>query len=134
MVTTYFKNLVADNVWHTEGASALPSTYYLAMSTTEPQEDGSGVTEPSQSSGYRRVAISALSAASNGEVHNTARLAWPKVNSNEGVVGYWAIYDSADHGAGNLLMGGAFVESKHLESGTAMLIDINGLTLKVLGA
>lgn len=133
MVTTYFKNLVADNVWHTEGASALPSTYYLAMSTTEPQEDGSGVTEPSQSSGYRRVAISALSAASNGEVRNTERLAWPKVISNEGVVGYWAIYDAAERAGGNLLMGGALNESKHLESGTAMMIDANGLTLKVLG-
>lgn len=131
MVTTYFKNLVADNLWHTVGATALPEQYHLALSSTEPQEDGTGVTEPSVDSGYTRVVMSGLTAAVDGAVKNGSMINWPKLNLDAGTASYWALYDAAE--GGNLLMGNPLDGLKHLDAGTTISVEINGLTLNVLG-
>lgn len=131
MVSTYFKNLLSDHIWHTTASKNLPVNYYLALSATQPLEDGTGVKEPKAASGYARVAMSNIGAADNGVVTNTTPISWPKVASNEGEVGYWAIFDEAT--GGNLLMGNAFESVRHLDSNTTITIDPSGLTLRVLG-
>lgn len=131
MVSTYFKNLLSDHIWHTAATKELPTNYYVALSATQPLEDGTGVKEPKAASGYARVAMSDIGAAANGVVSNTAPISWPKVTSNEGEVGYWAIFDEPT--GGNLLMGNAFESVKHLDSGTTITVDPSGLTLRVLG-
>lgn len=132
MVTTYFKNLVADNVWHTAGASALPTEYWLALSSTEPLEDGTGATEPRAAAGYYRIQMVNLSAAVDGAVQNASILSWPKMIEADGTVEYWMLYDAqAD---GNMLMGGALDGLKHLDAGTSISVEVAGLTLNVLGA
>lgn len=133
MITTYFKNLVANHVWHTAGETALPSSYYLAISSTEPKEDGTGVTEPTAISGYARTKMSGLGSAVNGEVANEIVIAWPKFLKDEGGFGYWALYDTEQSGTGHLLMGDRFDSVKHIDAGTTMSIETNGLTLRVLG-
>ena len=134
MITTYFKNLVADNVWKTAGATSFPDKYYLAMSSTQPMEDGTGVTEPSVVSGYARTEMTGLSAAADGEVKNEVIISWPKILTDQGQVLYWALYDSQEVGGGNLLMGDALDAAKHLDAGTTVSIEANGLTLRVVGA
>lgn len=132
MVTTYFKNLVANVIWKTPAGVSLPDHYYLAASTSEPMEDGTGVTEPEPATGYARVQLSGLSSAVDGVVKNSAALSWPKVTLDGGVVTHWAIMDAQD--GGNVLMGGAFDSTKHLDPGTTLTVDENGLELHVLGA
>lgn len=134
MITTYFKNLIANNVWKTEGATSFPDKYYLAMSSTQPMEDGTGVTEPSSVSGYARTEMVGLSAATDGEVKNERIISWPKILTEQSQVGYWALYDSAEVGGGNLLMGDNLGSAKHLDAGTTVSIEVNGLTLRVVGA
>lgn len=134
MVTTYFKNLIANTIWKTAGASALPEKYYLALSASEPMEDGTGVKEPSALSGYARAEMTGMSIASDGVVQNEITISWPTIMIDSGQVSHWALYDSAEIGSGNLLMGDAFEGVKHLDAGTTISIAMNGLTLRVLGA
>lgn len=131
MVTTYFKNLVAEHIWNVTGASSLPEKYYLALSSTEPLEDGTGVTEPNAAIGYTRVVMSGLSKASIGVVSNTTLISWPKTSTNSGTVSYWALYDAST--GGNPLMGGALDDTKHLDKGTTIAIPVGEFSLKVLG-
>lgn len=131
MVTTYFKNLIANHVWHTSAEATLPATYYLALSTTEPFEDGTGVTEPEASSGYARIAVANLADAVNGSVKNTNSLSWSELTTDQGVASYWALFDAAT--GGNLLMGNS-LSAKHLDAGTEITIKSGKLTLSVLGA
>lgn len=132
MVTDYFKNLVADVVWHTSAEAALPDTYYLTASVTEPLEDGTGVTEPSAASGFARIAMGNLGAAVDGVTKNTSSLIWPKVAVDAEAVAYWALFDA--EAGGNLLMGGALDGTKHLDAGTSLALDTGALELHVLGA
>lgn len=134
MVTTYFKNMIANVIWKTAGASTLPDKYYLALSASEPLEDGTGVTEPSAVAGYARTEMTGLSVATDGVVKNEITISWPKIMADAGQVEYWALYDSAEIGGGNLLMGDAFDGVKHLDAGTTISIAINGLILRVLRA
>ena len=131
MVTTYFRNLVADNVWRTAGASSLPETYWLALSSTEPLEDGTGVTEPDALCGYVRTQMHSLTAAVDGAVQNGAILSWPKTSAAGGAVTYWALFDAES--GGHLLMGNPLDAEKHLDAGTSIAVEVSGLTLNVLG-
>lgn len=129
MITTYFKNLVADNLWKTAGATSLPSSYFLAMSSTEPLADGSGVTEPDSSTGYERIQISDLCNAVDGRVANNTKLSWPRFLLDAGTVDYWAIFDDTN----NLVMGGILDSTKHLDMGTIVSIDAKSLILDIIG-
>ncbi len=102
MVTTYFKNVIMGTVFGTKTDVSLPSAYYLALSSTEPQADGTGVTEPaSDGSGYSRILLNSLSPPNNGEIHNTSTLDFASTTIPWGVQRYYAIFDSAI--SGNLL-------------------------------
>lgn len=131
IVTTYFKNLLANHIWHTSAETTLPTTYYLALSSTEPLEDGTGVTEPSTTSGYTRIELANLADAVNGVVTTTSSLVWDELTSSQGTVAYWALFDAAT--GGHLLMSEA-IDEKHLDSGTSMTIKPDKLNLSVLGA
>lgn len=130
MVSTYFKNLVADHVWHTSAETALPATYYLALSSTEPMEDGTGVTEPETASGYVRVPIVDLADAVDGAVNNTTVISWPELITDQGAASYWAIFDAPS--GGHLLMGNS-LSTKHLDAGMELKFNPGKLTLRVLG-
>lgn len=130
MVTTYFKNLVADVVWHTSAGASLPSSYYLAVSSGEPMSDGTGVVEPDASSGYARVEMTGMNPAVDGATKNSTSISWPKVTVNAGEISYWAMFDA--QAGGNLLMGGALNGLKHLDAGTTFTIDPNGLELRLV--
>lgn len=131
MVTTYFKNLVADNVWQTSGAMPLPTEYWLALSATEPAADGTGVTEPGLETGYGRAQVVGLVAAVDGVVTNNGILTWPKQTAYGGAVAYWALYDAQS--GGNVLMGGQLDGLKHLDADTLISVEHHGLTFNVLG-
>ena len=131
MVTTYYKNLLANHIWHTSAESDLPAAYYATLSLTEPLEDGTGVTEPDAASGFARIMLTDLAEAANGSVVNAATLQFPKLTSDQGVATHWAIFDAQT--GGHLLLGGEHASPKHLDSGTSMIIDPGQLTLQVLG-
>lgn len=125
MNTTYFLNVIAGNVYHTKTSPALPTTYYLALSTTNP---ATAVTEPS-GGGYARIQLTGMSAPTNGVVTNSAELRSPRSTAAWGTITHYAIYDAAT--GGNLLMHDALTKSRTIDVDMVVIFEAGELSLKV---
>ena len=128
MNTTYFINLIMGNVFRTKTSPAIPAQYYIGLSTTAPNVGGSGVTEPSTSgTGYARVALSSLSAPSNGVIKNGSAVTFNESLKSWGAVTHYVVYDAAT--GGNLLFYGALSSSKTIDPETILTLRANELTI-----
>lgn len=130
MNTTYFLNLVSGNVFGSKTTPAIPSKYYLGLSSTAPGLDGSGATEPGAGTGYARVELTSLSAPSNGVVTNSTAIDFAESTAEWGTMTHFAIYDAPT--GGNLLMYGELSASRHVEAATIMTIKLGSLNLSVV--
>ena len=131
MNTTYFLNCVSGNVFNTKTSPALPSVYYIGLSTTTPSIDGSGVTEPITGAGYERVQLSSLSEPTAGVVTNNDIINFPESTADWGTVTHFVIYDSETVGEGNLLMFGELSVPRSVETATIVTIKEGYLKLSV---
>lgn len=133
MTTTYFLNTIMGNVFGTQVTPALPSNYWLGLSTSEPHVDGTCDGEPSTSgTGYGRVSLNGkLSAPSNGVITNTTDIIFNETVTDLGTITHYVVYD-AEKG-GNLLFGGAFKKPRTAEEDTVIYIEPGTLTLTLKG-
>ena len=127
MNTTYFLNLVANNLYRGQNTPSIPAAYYIGLSKTAPAADGTGVSEPPTSEGYTRVALVNLSEPTDGVVTNSDVIKFPESTGAWGTVTHYAIYDAAT--AGNLLMYGALGSSRSIEADTEVIIKAGFLKL-----
>ena len=127
MNTTHFLNRVAGNLFRTETSPAIPTEYYIGLSTTEPTMSGTNVSEPSTSAGYGRVLLENLSAPTNGVVTNTANINFEESTASWGTVTHFVIYDAEING--NLLMYGALSTPRVVDAATVMTIRQDYLRL-----
>lgn len=130
MNTTYFLNLVAGNVLGTKTQPSIPTTYYIGLSKSTPDLDGTGVSEPDTSGAYSRIELTDLSEPVSGVVTNSQEIAFEESTSSWGTVTHFVIYDAPT--GGNLLMFGPLKASRTIETGTIMIIRPNALTLSVI--
>ena len=96
LLTTYFLNCIAQEIFGHPETSKIPYDYYIALSSTEPKLDGSGVTEPSIDTGYQRVRID-NSHLFFGEINNDRVLNHDKAYFPESIkpwydISYYAIF------------------------------------------
>lgn len=99
MFTTYFKNLIMDNIFNGNPSSTdLPTEYYIGLSTTEPTQDGTNINEPT-GNGYSRVKVETLSASNNGKVVNSNVIEFPQSSGSWGTVTHCVLYDGIDEDA-----------------------------------
>lgn len=96
------------------GALASAPTIYVALSTADPTEDGSGVAEP-VGNGYARVQTAAsdwntATLADPSLVDNANPITFPQASGAWGTITHFALYDAATDG--NYLGGGALGTSK----------------------
>ena len=129
MNTTYFLNLIAGNVFGTKTSPAIPSAYYIGLSTTTPTVAGGNVTEPSSGAAYARVELTSLSQPSNGVVTNSSNVDFPESTASWGTVTHFVVYDAAT--SGNLLMFGALTTARTVEAETMITIKAGQLNLNV---
>jgi len=110
----YWENEVLDHVFG-KGSYA-PPTIYVALSTADPTDDGSGIAEPS-GNGYSRVQTQASdwNAASSGSLDNANDITLPEATGNWGTISHFALFDAAS--GGNMLAHGALSESKSVGTG-----------------
>lgn len=134
MITTYFLNLVAGNIYRTKTSPAIPTGLWIGLSTTTPNIDGTNVTEPSSSGGYARVKLTSLSEPSNGVVTNPNAIVFNKSTTDWGVLSHYVIYDAQSGGNllgfSHLLYNQAPVQ-RTAEPGTIFTIDSGDLRLSV---
>jgi len=96
--------------------SYTPPTIYVALSTANPLDDGSGLAEPSGNN-YARVQTAATdwNAASSGFIDNAAVIGFNEATGNWGNITHFALMDAAS--GGNLLVHGALSTSKSIGTG-----------------
>ena len=99
----YAENKILDHI--TGKTSFTKPTAYVALSTADPTDDGSGIAEPS-GNGYARVATDAAdwNAASGGATSNAADISFPTATGSWGEISHFAIFDAAS--GGNMLAHG----------------------------
>lgn len=92
-----------------------PATLYVGLSTTAPQEDGTGITEPSGGN-YARVSVANTStnwsaATGNPSTKSNAQpVTFPQANASWGTVSHFFISDASS--GGNIIVKGALTTSK----------------------
>lgn len=105
--------------------------FYLGLSSTTPNTDGTGVSEPSGSS-YHRVKIASFTSPVNGRVTNTNELEFDRSTEtwfdDANKAKYWVLFDGAATGA-NVLSSGLLDEPKCIESNTVVKIAANSLSV-----
>ena len=101
MITTYFLNMMLGNAFHAAGVDAFPATYYVALSTTVPNGDGSNISEPNGGA-YTRAAFSSMGTPVDGVIAIEEDVEFPESTGDWGTIQGFAVYDSAS--GGNVLM------------------------------
>jgi len=129
MNTNYFLNCVAGNLFQTKTSPAMPTKYYIGLSTTAPAVDGTGVNEPSVDAGYSRVELTSLSTPVDGVVTNTLAINFEESTATWNTITHFVIYDTADVDSGNLLMYGELSTPRAVEAATIMTIKEGYLKL-----
>lgn len=130
MNTNYFLDVVAGNVLGTKKSPAIPTKYYLGLSSAAPNVEGSGAVEPSSGTGYKRVELTSLSTPVNGVITNSSAIDFAESTAEWGTMTHFVIYDAATEG--NLLMFGPLSASRRVEAATIMTIKIGSLNLSVV--
>lgn len=127
MNTTYFLNQVMGNLFKTKETPALPSEYYIGLSSTAPNISGGNVTEPLSNSGYKRVKLENLSEPADGVITNEQAISFDESTANWGTMSHFVIYEALE--AGNLLMYDTLSTPRNVEAATIVTIKANSLTL-----
>ncbi|NIQ91004.1 MAG: hypothetical protein GWM98_04640 [Nitrospinaceae bacterium] len=113
----YLENEVLDHVFGADSYSP-PASLYVGLSSTDPGDDGSGITEPSGGA-YARVEVTNNTtnwpAAVSGAKANGTLISFPKATALWGTMAWVIIMDAAS--GGNFLAGGALTASK--------IVDVN---------
>ena len=124
MITTYFLKSITEDICKHQQTQVVPYVYYVGLSTTAPDLDGTGVTEPTSDTGYARVAALNdenifANADDDGKVKNHTAIYFPEsIKPWEGIT------------EGNLLMYGALDKTMDVPIKTIISIPIEGWSIQ----
>lgn len=128
MNTIYFLNQIMGNVFKTKTSPALPSGFYLGLSTTAPTPEGACTEPEAAGTGYSRVNItSLLDVPADGVVKNKSLISFPESTADWGTATHYVVYDASV--GGNLLFYGELGNSRAIEANTIVTIKPNELTI-----
>ncbi len=127
MTSTYFLNCIMGNVFQTKLSPGLPSKVYLGLSSSAPDVDGSGATEPLASAGYSRVELNSLDVPTNGVITNKSEISFPESSASWGTVTHFVLYDAPVNG--NLLMFNVLSQARSVEQATIVMVNAGSLKL-----
>lgn len=131
MITYYQANRIIDRNFGNTNFTP-PATLYVALSTTTPSADGTGVTEPS-GGGYARVSVTNnktnFTTSSNGVLSNAVQLSFPESSSAWGTITHICMYDAST--GGNLLYYDTLTPSRSVQSLTTFLLAAGQLQISM---
>ena len=109
---------------------------YVGLSSSAPNPDGTGVTEPS-GGGYSRAHLLYFSEPSNGEVHNTEPVIFPpsvaQWFSDETPATHWCLFNGKSATA-PLLSAGSLDEPMSIRKDVTIRIPIGGISITLVDA
>ena len=121
--SNYLEAAVLDHLFD-ESAYTAP-TWYVALSTADPTEDGSGIAEP-VGNGYTRIALGATTRTVS-EVVNDAAVTFAEASGSWGTISHIAFFDAAS--AGNFLGSNALDSSLAVGSGDTARFPAGDITV-----
>ena len=124
--SNYTENKVLDHI--VGKTSFTMPTAYVALSITDPQDDGSGLSEPSGGS-YARVQTSGSdwNAASSGSITNAEDISFPTATDSWGTISHFALMDASS--GGNMLAHGSLTTEKAVGSGDTLKFAAGDITI-----
>lgn len=122
-MSNYLENALINATLRNTAYSS-PAAVYVALFTTDPTDAGTG-TEVSGGSYARQAAT--FTSPSNGSSTLAADVTFPTATGNWGTVTHFGIYDAST--SGNLLYHGALNNSKNIQTGDILRIQVNNLTV-----
>ncbi|MGC9309835.1 MAG: phage tail fiber protein [Candidatus Nanoarchaeia archaeon] len=129
----YMSSKILDEIFG--GTNYVPeATLYLGLSTSTIADDGTNITEPTDSN-YARVSITnnkinwdtASVVSGKSQIQNAVAFEFPAANTGFGTITDWFISDAAS--GGNIIAYGALNASKTIGSGEKLIIPIDGMTI-----
>ena len=124
-ISDYLENALLDHVLKV-GTFAVPTNIYIALSTTDPLDDASGLTEPSGGS-YARILCNVWDAAASRRTQNTAQITFATATGAWGEVTHFAIVDALV--GGNMLAHGMLFEHRIVTTGKTILFKAGELDI-----
>lgn len=109
----------------TAGSATRPTAWYLALFTSNPDEDASG-TEVS-TSGTAYVRQSATFTVSGNTASNSAAIEFPTATASYGTVSHVGVFDAET--GGNLLAYAALSTSKAIDTGDVLRLPLGELDI-----
>lgn len=124
----YLANKLLDHI--TGKAAYTAPTAYVAVSTTNPGDDGTTIAEPSGGS-YARVTTAAAdwNAAAARSTTNANAVEFPTATGDWGTITHFAAFDSAS--GGNMLFCGALDEPRNTTSGRTLRFPAGDLRASI---
>lgn len=95
-------------------AMVQPAGLFMALSTADPTDDGSGIAEP-VGNGYVRVQFETWNAAAARAASNNGIIQWPVATGSQGTLTHWAMFDAIT--GGNMLFHGDLTSSVVINTG-----------------
>ena len=103
----------------TGDAVTRPSAFYIALFTSNPDEDASGTEVSTSGTAYARQSVSF--SVSGNTASNSAAIEFPTATASYGTVTHIGVYDAAS--AGNLIAYAALSTSKAIDTGDVLRIN-----------
>ena len=100
-----------------------PTAWYIALFTSNPDEDASGTEVSTSGTAYARQ--SATFTVSGNEATNSAAIEFPTATASYGTVTHIGVFDAAS--AGNLIAYAALTTSKAIDTGDVLRLPANDL-------
>ena len=107
----------------TGDAVTRPSSFYVALFTSNPAEDASGTEVSTSGTAYARQSVTF--SVSGNTATNTAAIEFPTATASYGTVTHVGVYDAST--AGNLIAYAALTTSKAIDTGDVMRIPSSDL-------
>jgi len=130
-VTNQQANIILDEYFG-KVTPNIPSTYFMGISTTLIQNDGTGATEPTDVA-YDRVAIGntkvSFTNAINGSLENAVEIEFPESQVDWGIITHWFLADAEVDG--NIKVFGKLTNQRTVEVGTILVLEAGALQINI---
>jgi len=103
----------------TNSSATRPTAWYVALFTSNPDEDASGTEVSTSGTAYARQSVTF--SVSGNTATNTAAIEFPTATASYGTVTHVGVFDAAS--AGNLIAYAALTTSKAIDTGDVLRIN-----------
>lgn len=124
-VSNYLELELLDHILKV-GAYSQPANLYIALSTADPTDDGSGIAEPSGGS-YARLVNNSWETAANRHTENSSAISFVQATGAWGTITHFAIFDHLS--AGNMIAHGSLASSISVVNGNIVSFDAGAIDI-----